>query len=202
MARRLHVVVASTRPGRLGSPIGAWTAAVARRHGEFDVELVELADFELPLLDEPHHPRTGQYTKEHTRRWSAKVDEAEAFVFVTPEYNYGPPASLVNALSYLHREWLYKPVGFVSYGGVSAGTRSVQMTKQILTALKMVPLPEAVSIPFVSRFAGDDGFRPEPEIEYAAIAMLDELSRWAGSMSGLREPIAASVDGIGVALPR
>lgn len=188
MASKLHVVITSTRPRRLGMPIGDWTADAAVRHGGFKVELVDLAEFDLPLLDEPNLPRDAQYTKEHTRRWSAKVEEADAFVFVTPEYNHGPPASLVNALSYLHHEWHYKPVGFVSYGGVSAGTRSVEMIKHIVTALKMVPIPEAVSIPFVFRFFEDSHFRPEPKLDNAAMLMLDELRDWADALSGLRNP--------------
>jgi NAD(P)H-dependent FMN reductase len=188
MAWKLQVVVASTRPRRLGMPIGIWTAETAVRHGGFKVELVDLAEFDLPLLDEPNLPRDARYTKEHTRRWSAKVDEADAFVLVTPEYNHGPPASLVNALNYLHHEWHYKPVGFVSYGGVSAGTRSVEMIKQIVTTLKMMPIPESVPIPFVFRLLEDSHFRPERELDDAATAMLDELRRWADALSGLRHP--------------
>jgi NAD(P)H-dependent FMN reductase len=188
MAPNLHIVVASTRPRRLGMPIGAWAAKSAVQHGGFRVELVDLAEFALPLLDEPNLPRDGRYTKEHTRRWSAKVAEADAFVFVTPEYNHGPPASLVNALSYLHHEWHYKPVGFVSYGGVSAGTRSVEMIKQIVTTLKMMPIPESVSIPFVFRLLEDGHFRPEPGLDGAAAAMLDELRRWADALCRLHNP--------------
>jgi NAD(P)H-dependent FMN reductase len=188
MAPKLHVVITSTRPLRLGVPIATWAAEAAMGHGGFEVELVDLDGFGLPLLDEPNLPRDAQYTKEHTRRWSAKIDEADAFVLVTPEYNHGPPASLVNALSYLHHEWHYKPVGFVSYGGVSAGTRSVEVVKQIVTTLKMMPIPEAVSIPFVFRLLEDKDFRPGPELEDAATAMLDELRRWAGALCALRNP--------------
>lgn len=154
---KLNVVVASTRPGRIGYPVAQWFVDLAREHGGFDVELVDLAEVNLPLLDEPNHPRLGQYVHDHTKRWSASVDAADAFVFVTPEYNYGMPASLKNAIDYLHTEWQYKPVGFVSYGGISAGTRAVQMTKQVVTTLKMTSAAEAVSIPFVSQFLDDDG---------------------------------------------
>jgi NAD(P)H-dependent FMN reductase len=112
-------------------PIGQWVRDRAVAHGGFEVELVDLAEINLPFLDEPGHPRLGQYTKPHTKDWSARVDAADAFVFVTPEYNYGMPGSLKNAIDYLHREWAYKPVGFVSYGGIAAGTRAVQMTKLV-----------------------------------------------------------------------
>src|SRR5690349_114928 len=121
----LQIVVASTREQRKGPQVAAWFEGEARAHGGFEIELVDLAAVALPLFDEPRHPRLRQYEHEHTRRWSASVERADAFVFVTPEYNYGAPPSLLNALDYLIQEWAYKPVGFVSYGGVSAGTRSV-----------------------------------------------------------------------------
>src|SRR6478735_6911773 len=153
----LNVIVASTRPGRVGYPVAQWFTELAAAHGGFDVELVDLADFDLPLLDEPNHPRLGQYVHQHTKDWSASVTAGDAFVFVTPEYNYGMPASLKNAIDYLHTEWQYKPVGFVSYGGVSAGTRAVQMTKQVVTPLKMTAVTESVSIPFVTQFLNEEG---------------------------------------------
>lgn len=183
----LQVVIASTRPGRVGLPVGRWFADLAERHGAFDVELVDLAVVNLPFMDEPNHPRLQQYTHQHTREWSAKVDSADAFVFVTPEYNYGLTAPLKNAIDYLHHEWQYKPVGIVSYGGVSAGTRAAQMIKQVVTTLKMMPLSEAVSIPFVQQFIDDDGQVAANEVmENAAAAMLAELARWTAALRPLR----------------
>ncbi|WP_329351917.1 NAD(P)H-dependent oxidoreductase [Streptomyces sp. NBC_01261] len=184
---KLHVVIGSTRPGRLGLPIGQWAAEAAGSHGGFDVELVDLAEVGLPLLDEPIPPRMGHYTQEHTRAWSATVEEADAFVFVTPEHNYGPPASLLNALSFLHREWLYKPAAFVSYGGAGAGLRSVQVLKQVLTTLKVMPVPEGVAIPFVFQLVQDGAFRPSPQHETESTAMFDELLRWTDALQNLRK---------------
>lgn len=185
----LHVVVASTRPGRQGAKVAAWFQAAALAHGAFRVELVDLAEVALPLFDEPRHPRLRQYEHAHTHAWSAVVDRADAFVFVTPEYNHGPPPALVNALDFVVQEWAYKPVGFVSYGGVSAGLRGVQATKAIVTALKMMPIPEAVSIPFfVQHMDPDTGeFRPPETQSFAATAMLDELLRWTRALKTLRE---------------
>ena len=186
---KLHVIIASTRPGRVGPTIGQWFHEFAARDGKFEVELVDLADVNLPLLDEPIHPRLKQYQHEHTKRWSATVEEADAFVIVTPEYNYSPPASLVNALDYLYSEWNYKPVGFVSYGGVSGGIRSVQITKQIVTTLKMVPLVEQVAIPFFSQFLDDTAaFVPNDLHAKSAAEMLAELLRWAEALKPLRAP--------------
>ncbi|MGI8508141.1 MAG: NADPH-dependent FMN reductase [Gemmatimonadaceae bacterium] len=184
----LQVIVASTRPSRQGPLLGAWFLERARAHGKFNVELVDLAEVNLPLLDEPMHPRLAQYEQQHTKAWSAIVDRADAFVFVTPEYDYSAPASLVNALQYLVNEWAYKPVGFVSYGGVSAGTRGVQVTKQIVTALRMMPLPEAVAIPFFTQHIDKETgtFDPGETQEKASVVMLDELLRWTGALKQLR----------------
>jgi NAD(P)H-dependent FMN reductase len=184
---KLMVLIASTRPGRVGLPIGRWFDARARDHGGFDVELVDLAELDLPFMDEPNHPRFHSYTHQHTKDWGAQVADADAFVFVTPEYNYGYPAALKNAIDYLHVEWQYKPVGFVSYGGIAAGTRAVQQLKQVVTTLKMTPLFEAVSIPFVAQFIDDEGGVQANEVmEQAADAMLDELARVAAALAPLR----------------
>ena len=190
---RLLVVVASTRPGRVGLPVGTWFHQRAVEHGGFDVEWVDLAEVDLPFFDEPHHPRLRRYQHQHTRDWSARIERADAFVFVTPEYNFGFTAPLKNALDYLNREWAYKPAGIVSYGGVSAGTRAAQMLKQVLTTLKMTPMFEAVSIPFVKQFLDEDGrIRPNETMQQAADAMLDELVRWERSLRALRSEVVGT----------
>ncbi len=100
----LKIIVASTRPGRKGPALAIWIFDVAKKHTEFSVELLDLAEINLPFLDEPNHPRLQKYTKEHTKKWSATIAAADAFIFVTPEYNYGYPASLKNALDFLFNE--------------------------------------------------------------------------------------------------
>ena len=101
MTLRLHTIIASTRPGRVGPAVGAWFQGVAEAHPAFDARLVDLADFALPVFDEPNHPRSGKYVHDHTKAWSESVAAADAFVFVTPEYNFHPTPALVNALTYL-----------------------------------------------------------------------------------------------------
>ncbi|MEO7273222.1 MAG: NAD(P)H-dependent oxidoreductase [Vicinamibacterales bacterium] len=183
----LQIVVASTRPARKGPAIAAWFEGVARRHAGFEVELVDLAEVNLPMMDEPEHPRLKKYQHAHTKAWSARVAKADAFVFVTPEYNFSTPPALLNALDYLVLEWAYKPVGYVSYGGVSGGLRSVQMNKLVVTSLKMMPVPEAVTLPFFTKLFDETGaFAPGEVQEKAATVMLDELARWAGALAPLR----------------
>jgi len=183
----LQVVVASTRPGRRGVAVAGWIQRVAEQHGGFGVELVDLAERELPLLDEPNHPRLGQYVHQHTKDWSETVARADAFLFVTPEYNHSYPGALKNALDYLAAEWADKAAGIVSYGGVSAGLRAATALKPVLAALRMIPVVEAVSIPFFAQFlTDDDEFTPNAELEAGAKAMLDELLRLTGALRQLR----------------
>jgi NAD(P)H-dependent FMN reductase len=190
MKPRLHTLICSTRPGRVGPAIARWAHEAATAHGEFDTRLVDLASFNLPVYDEPAHPRLQTYSHAHTREWSASVSEADAFLFVMPEYNYGPPPALLNAMTYLVREWQYKPMAFVSYGGMSGGVRAVQVTKQLLTTHKMVPLLEAVAIPNVTRHLGGDRFTPNEIISQSAVVMLDELIRWTQALRPLHRPLA------------
>src|SRR5690242_4177824 len=110
---KLSVIIASTRPGRIGLPIGTWTHGQAKAHGKFEVTLVDLAEVNLPLMNEPQHPRLQKYEHAHTKAWSATVAAADAFVLVTPEYNFSTAPSLSNALDYVYKEWNYKPAAFV-----------------------------------------------------------------------------------------
>lgn len=184
----LQVITASTRTGRKGGVVASWFLGCAQRHAKYLVEHVDLATVNLPLFDEPAHPKLRQYVHGHTKAWSAIIARADAFVIVTPEYDHGPPAALINALQHLLHEWAYKPVGFVSYGGVAGGTRSVQITKQIVLSLKMMPMFESVILPFfASQIDKTTGvFTPPPVQEAAATQMLDELLRWTEAMQMLR----------------
>lgn len=183
---KLHVIIASTRPGRIGLPIGQWFFEHAEKHGKFEVRLVDLKEVALPILDEPQHPRLQKYEHAHTKAWSAIVDAADAFVLVTPEYNFSVAPALVNAFDYVYKEWGYKPAAFVSYGGVSGGLRGVQHAKHMVSALKMVPIVEAVTLPFATKSVVDGKFQASEENGKAATAMLDELLRWAVALKPMR----------------
>jgi NAD(P)H-dependent FMN reductase len=184
----LQIVIASTRPGRVGLPVAEWFRGRAEAHGGFELDVVDLAELDLPFMDEPNHPRLRRYEHQHTKDWSARVAAADAFVFVMPEYNYGFNAPLKNALDFLHHEWAYKPAGLVSYGGVSAGTRAAQMIKQVFSSLRIQPLFAAVSIPFVAQLVDDEGrVEANETMGEAASAMLDELVRVEAALRPLRE---------------
>ncbi len=183
----LRIIIGSTRPGRVGLPVAAWITERAREHGGFDVQVTDLAELNLPMFDEPNHPRLRQYVHQYTKDWSALVEASDAFIFVTPEYNYAFNAALKNAIDYLHTEWAHKAAGIVSYGGVAAGTRAAQMLKQVLTALRIVPVTDSVNIPFVAQFLDEERrLKPNEIMEQAATTMLDELLRWTGSLRPLR----------------
>ena len=179
----LMVVIASTRPGRIGGAFGEWFLRIAEQHEGFAVEEVDLAELGLPFMDEPNHPKLKDYQNQHTRDWSAMVERADAFVFVTPEYNYGYNAVLKNAIDFLFHEWADKAVSFVSYGGIGAGTRAVQQLKQVVTTLRMVPIFEAVNVPFAAAKLDEDGqVAPDLLMEEAAVATLSELLRLTRSL--------------------
>lgn len=187
---RLHVVIASVRPGRVGPTIADWFLAQIPRRLGIEVEVVDLAALDLPMLDEPNHPSERRYLHEHTRRWSASVDAADAFVLVMPEYNVGFTAPLKNALDYLYEEWHHKPVGFVSYGMTSAGLRAVEMIKPVLTSLRMVPVHEAVSIPLRLRLDVHGVLHPDQVMNDAAQALLEEIHLMSDALAPLREQAA------------
>ncbi|SKC84053.1 NADPH-dependent FMN reductase [Ohtaekwangia koreensis] len=184
---KLRIITSTTRPGRKGESIAEWTQEIAKSHQDFDTRILDLAEINLPFMDEAAHPRLQQYEHEHTKKWSAQIEEADAFIIVLAEYNYGFPAPIKNALDFLHNEWAYKPVGFVSYGGLSGGTRSVQMLKEVVTTLKLVPLTEAVTIPFFSKYFDDqDTFKGDESLQKSAHILFTELARWTKALATLR----------------
>ena len=185
---KLGIVIASVREGRVGLPVAQWFVERARQHAQFEVEVVDLKTIDLPVFAEGHHPRLRKYESVKQKEWSTIVAALDAFVFVTPEYNWGTSPALLNAFDYIYVEWNYKPAAFVSYGGISGGLRAVQMTRQTMLALKMVPIVEAVTIPFVAQAIDRESgtFKASEQHEKAAAVMLDELLRWAKALAPLR----------------
>lgn len=188
------VLVCSTRPGALAPTVADWFLRAASAQAETssaDLTVLSLADLGLPFLDEAEHPAAGVYRHPHSTAWSALVDNADGFVFVTPEYNYGIPAVLKNALDYLGREWAWKPVGFVSYGHTSAGTRSVQHAKQVMAALRLVPTGATVALR-IGDGVVDGHVRQDARLDGLASRLLEEVVRLGHALRPMREPLDGS----------
>jgi|SRR6185312_759274 len=184
----LKIIIASTRPGRKGISVANWFIELAKKDPNFNVEVLDLEKINLPFLDEPNHPKFQKYTKEHTKEWSKTIDAADAFVFVIPEYNYSMPPTLLNAIDYLFKEWNYKPVGLVSYGGISGGLRAAQMSKLQITTVKMMPLSEGVAIPFFEKHIDESGKFISYELaDKSAEVLLKELLKWTEALKPMRE---------------
>ena len=180
------IVVGSVRPGRVGLPVANWVRSVVEADGRFEIDFVDLAELALPFMDEPAHPSKRAYTKPHTIAWSERVDAADAFLFVSPEYNHSYSPALKNAIDFLNYEWWRKPVGFISYGGVSGGSRGVAALEAVLTTIGLVKTGATVEINFIGSRVKEGEFAPN-EKESAIIAhVLDELEAMDTALRPLR----------------
>ena len=187
---KLKVIVASTRPGRIGLPIGEWFTQQAEQLPEFSVELLDLGKINLPFYDEPNHPKMQQYVHQHTKDWSAKIADGDAFIFIVPEYNFSMPATIKNAIDYLYYEWANKPSLIVNYGYISSGTRSAQMLKQVLTSVNIMPLAESVNIPLMSYLDESQQFHADERLNDNAKESLQRLLLWTKHLAALRQELA------------
>ncbi len=183
----VKVILVSTRPGRKGAAIAEWILTEAQKQEELNVSMIDLKSENLPFMDEPNHPRLGQYIHQHTKDWSTKIAATDAFIVVLPEYNHSYPASIKNAIDFLFHEWRHKPVGFVTYGGIAAGTRSMQALKPVLSALEMFPLTAAVNIANHPAYFKDEEFHPSEDHKKLAAGMLKEVARWGKQFAAMRE---------------
>jgi NAD(P)H-dependent FMN reductase len=180
------IIVGSVRPGRVGLPIAEWVRGEVEKTGKFEIDFVDLKELALPFVDEPLHPRLKQYVQPHTIAWSERVDAAEAFIFVTPEYNYSYSPALKNALDFLNQEWWRKPVGFVSYGGVSSGTRGMAALLPSLVGLGLIRVGANVELTFGGQQVVDGVFQPQ-EKELGILAReLEEIETLAIALAPVR----------------
>lgn len=184
----IKIITSTTREGRKGIAVANWITELAKQNDKYNIELLDLAEINLPFMDEPNHPRLQKYQHEHTKKWSEMIGAADAFIIVLAEYNFGFPAPIKNAIDYLYNEWMNKPVAFVSYGGISSGLRSTQMLKQVVTAVHMMPVVDQVNIPFFANLIDDTGtFVPGEPIIKSAQVMLSELERWSEALKVMRQ---------------
>ena len=188
---KIAIITGSTRPGRNNEAVARWAYGLACKRSDAEFELVDIKDYQLPLLDEPAPASLGQYSKPHTKAWAAKIATFDAFVFVSPEYNHGVSAALKNAIDYLDREWNNKAAGFVSYGAVG-GARAVEHLRVILANLKVATVHAQVMLSLFTDFENFTTFRPDPRHEREVHAMLDQVIAWGGALRPLRVPLFKS----------
>ena len=182
---KIAIIVGSTRPGRNGKAVADWVHDIARRRSDAQYELVDIADYDLPLLDEPVPPSMGQYSRDHTKRWAATIAEFDGFVFVTPEYNHGPSGALKNAIDFVYAEWNNKAAGFVSYGS-AGGTRAVEQLRLVMAEIQVADVRAQVMLSLREDFENMSAFKPRAHHDKAVHAMLDQLVLWAEAMRQVR----------------
>lgn len=183
---KIAIIVGTTRPGRKALAVAQWVHELARTRTDAEFEIVDIQDFNLPLLDEPTPPSAGKYTKDHTKAWSAKIDPFDGFVFVTPEYNRGPAAALKNALDFLYREWTNKAAGFVSYGGPASGARAIEQLRQVVGELQIADVRSSVCLSLSTDFEAYTTLKPAERHTKSLATMLDQVVAWSGALKPLR----------------
>jgi NAD(P)H-dependent FMN reductase len=180
------IILGSTRPGRNGEAAAKWVYELARRRTDAEFELVDIKDFNLPLLDEPVPPSGGHYAHSHTKSWAAKIASFDAYVFVTPEYNHATSAALKNAIDFLYREWNNKAAGFVGYGG-SGGVRAVENLRLVMAEMQVATVRAQVALSLRTDWENFTVFKPDPKHEVALNAVLNQLVAWGEALKTLRE---------------
>ncbi|MFI5891141.1 NADPH-dependent FMN reductase [Actinoplanes sp. NPDC051513] len=183
---KIAVIVGSVRPGRYGRRVADWVLAQAVPRGDADFEIVDLADYPLPHLDEPIPASGGQYANEHTKAWSQAIDGFDGFVFVTPEYNHSTSGVLKNAIDYLYAEWNNKAAGFVSYG-VVGGARAVEHLRLIAAELQLATVRSQVALSFYTDFENFQTLVPEARQVAALTDTLDQVVAWSDALATLRK---------------
>jgi NAD(P)H-dependent FMN reductase len=183
---RVGIILGSTRPGRNGEAVAKWVFENAQKRTDAEYEYVDILDFNLPLLDEPIPPSMGQYSKDHTKRWAAKIATFDAFVFVTPEYNHGTSAALKNAIDFLFAEWNNKAAGFVGYGS-AYGARAVESLRLVCGEVKIADVRSQVMLSLFTDFENYSVFKPN-ELHIASLnTMLDEVVSWGTALKQVRD---------------
>ena len=182
---KIGIIVGSTRPGRKAEAVARWVLDIAKKRGDAEYEVVDIETFELPLLDEPVPPSKGEYTKPHTKAWSAKIDGLDAFVFVTPEYNHGTSGALKNAIDFVYREWNNKAAGFVSYGS-AGGTRAVEHLRGVMAEIQVADVRNQVMLSLFTDFENYTNFKPNERHVTSVNGMLDQVVSWGAALRTVR----------------
>ena len=179
------VIIGSTRPGRNGEAVARWAFEIARKRDDASYELVDIAAYNLPHLDEAAPPAMNQYSKPHTHAWAKKIGSFDAFVFVTPEYNHSTSGALKNAIDFLYAEWNNKVAGFISYGS-AGGTRAVEHLRLVMAELQVATVRAQVALSLYADFENFSIFKPLPHHEASVNTMLDQVVSWGGALKETR----------------
>lgn len=182
---KIAIITGSTRPGRKSEAVARWVYDIASKRSDASFEVVDIAAFDLPLLDEAVPPMMNQYAKPHTKAWAAKIATFDAFVFVTPEYNHSTSGALKNAIDFLFREWNDKAAGFVGYGSVG-GARAVEHLRLVMGEIKVADVRAQVALSLFTDFENFSTLKPGPHQEAAVNAMLDDLVPWGQALQAMR----------------
>lgn len=182
---KIGIILGSTRPGRNGEAVAKWVLEIAQRRTDAEFELVDLADYPLPHLDEAMPPAMGRYEHDHTKAWAAKIASFDGFVIVTPEYNHSTSGVLKNAIDFLYGEWNNKAVGFVSYGS-AGGARAVEHLRLIAGELQMADVRQQVALSLITEFEGFRVFKPGDHNLPAVGTLLDQVLAWSAALAPLR----------------
>lgn len=183
---KIAIIIGSTRPNRLGEAVAKWVYEIAKSRTDADFELVDLRDFNLPLLDEPMPPSMGKYTKEHTKVWAEKITSFDGYIFVTPDYNRSMPAALKNAIDFLYAEWNNKAAGFVGYSG-SGSVRAIEQLRIVMSELQIADVRGQVNLSLMTDFKNFSEFSPAPFHENILQTMLSQVIDWSDALKTLRD---------------
>jgi NAD(P)H-dependent FMN reductase len=183
---KIAIIVGSTRPGRKGDAVAKWAYEIARKRADADFALVDLASFELPLLDEPMPSASGSYSHPHTKTWSAAIASFDGYVFVTPEYNHGTSGALKNAIDFLYNEWTDKAAGFIGYG-YTMGARAIENLRVVLASLQVATVRPHVGLSLFTDFERATVFKPTETQEKSLNSVLDHVIAWSGALKVLRK---------------
>jgi len=184
LVTKIAIIAGTVRPGRQSRTVADWVKAQADPRGDAQYDVVDIADFDLPVWSEPMPPITGQYGQPVTQRWAETIGAYDGFVFVTGEYNHSVPGALKNAIDYLNAEWHNKAAGFVSYGSMG-GARAVEHLRGVMSELQVAHVRNQVTMPMMTDFP-DWQFSPTPPSVAALAAMLDQLIPWTKAMELVR----------------
>jgi NAD(P)H-dependent FMN reductase len=183
---KLAIIIGSTRPNRVGEGVARWVHELSKMRSDADFELVDIKDFNLPLLDEPIPPSMGKYSKEHTKKWAAKIASFDGYVFVTAEYNHGISGALKNAIDFLFAEWNNKSAGFVGYGS-AGGVRAVEHLRLVMAEVQVATVRNQVMLSLRDDFENYSAFKPREFHEKALSQVFDQVIAWGGALRELRE---------------